>query len=221
MIKAVLFDLDGTLLNRESSVLHFIRDQYDRLHEFVGHIPKEKYVRRFIELEQHGYVWKDRVYQQMGEELGLLLTWEELLEDYITYFKNHCVPFQGLEGMFQELKQLRLSIGMITNGFGSFQMANIKALGIESAFDVILISEWEGLKKPNPELFHRALNQLNCEPDEAVYIGDHFENDIQAAEAVGMTGIWMNTGANQDQFTPNFSLDRLKDLPKIIKGLNR
>ena len=40
MIKAVLFDLDGTLLNRDASVERFINSQYERLHEWVGHIRK-------------------------------------------------------------------------------------------------------------------------------------------------------------------------------------
>lgn len=56
VIKAVLFDLDGTLLNRDESVKMFIERQYDRLYKLVGHIPKEKYMSRFIELDNRGYV---------------------------------------------------------------------------------------------------------------------------------------------------------------------
>lgn len=56
MIKAAIFDLDGTLLNRDESVKIFIDKQYDRLHKLLGNIPKEKYVKRFIELDNRGYV---------------------------------------------------------------------------------------------------------------------------------------------------------------------
>jgi putative hydrolase of the HAD superfamily len=56
MIKAVLVDLDGTLLDRDESVKKFIDCQYDRLNRFVGHIPRESYMKRFIELDQRGYV---------------------------------------------------------------------------------------------------------------------------------------------------------------------
>jgi putative hydrolase of the HAD superfamily len=48
MIKAVLFDLDGTLLDRDASVKRFIHCQYDRLDRIVGHIPREDYVARFM-----------------------------------------------------------------------------------------------------------------------------------------------------------------------------
>jgi putative hydrolase of the HAD superfamily len=71
MITGVLFDLDGTLLDRDSSVKKFIHDQYDRLDRHVGHIPKDEYVARFIELDQRGYVWKDKVYQQLIKEYGI------------------------------------------------------------------------------------------------------------------------------------------------------
>ena len=63
--------------------------------------------------------------------------------------------------MLDELKSNNVILGMITNGYGQFQMDNIKALGIERYFETILVSEWEGIKKPDPQIFKRALKQLN------------------------------------------------------------
>lgn len=62
MINAVIFDLDGTLLNRDASLQKFIEGQYERLNKWIGHIPKEEYTSRFKELDCRGYVWKDKVY---------------------------------------------------------------------------------------------------------------------------------------------------------------
>ncbi|RXH51532.1 HAD family hydrolase [Kurthia gibsonii] len=191
MFKAVLFDLDGTLLNRDKSVELFINKQYERLYELLSHIPKEQYISRFIELDNHGYVWKDKVYQQLISEFNIpFVTWEELLQDYVQQFKHHCVGFPHIHKMLEELKNNKIALGMITNGYGQFQMDNIKALDIEKYFDVILVSEWEGIKKPNPKIFMNALEQLNVEPSESVFIGDHPENDVKAAQNVGMKGIW-------------------------------
>ncbi|MDV2682907.1 HAD family hydrolase [Alkalihalophilus lindianensis] len=219
MIKGVLFDLDGTLLDRDSSVKKFIHDQYDRLHLHVGHIPKDEYVARFIELDQRGYVWKDKVYQQLIKEYGITgMKWEELLEDYLNDFKFHCVPFPNLTEMLEQLKNHNLTLGMITNGRGQFQLDNIKALGIEPYFDRIFISEWEGMKKPDPTLFRHALNTLNVQANESVFVGDHPGNDVRAARDVGMRVIW-----KEDRFWSHADADAtvndLSEIPLLIKEL--
>ncbi|MBE1556776.1 HAD family hydrolase [Sporosarcina limicola] len=191
MIKAVLFDLDGTLLNRDASIERFANAQYEHLYEYVKHIPRKKYVSRFIELDCRGYVWKDEVYQQMIEEFNLTgLSWEHLLKDYVDHFKNHCVPFPNLSKMLASLKSKSIVLGIISNGKGKFQINNIKALGIENYFETILISEAEGIKKPDPRIFKKALQKLHVSAADCLFVGDHPENDVKAAQNVGMIGAW-------------------------------
>ncbi len=128
MIKAVIFDLDGTLLNREATVRKFVENQYKRFNNELGHIPREVYVSRFIELECRGYVWKDKVYQQMVDEFKITeFIWEMLLNDYITEFHKSCIPFPNLITTLERLRTSSIRLGMITNGKGQFQMNNIKS----------------------------------------------------------------------------------------------
>jgi putative hydrolase of the HAD superfamily len=221
MIKAVIFDLDGTLLNRDESVKLFIERQYNRLNKIVGHIPKEKYTTRFIELDNRGYVWKDKVYQQLVDEFAIAeITWEELLQDYISEFKDSCIPFPNLTRMLEELKSNDLLLGMITNGYGQFQMENIKALGIEKYFDVILVSEWEGMKKPDPRIFNKALEKLNVSPNESIFMGDHPENDVNGAKKVGIKGLWKKD-FQWNNVEADYIVDGLLELLSIIGKLNR
>lgn len=220
MIKAAIFDLDGTLLDRDESVKKFITTQYDQLQKFLDDIPKETYIKRFIELDHRGYVWKDKVYQQLVEEFQIKgITWEELLEDYISLFKNNCVPFPNLIPMLGELKETGLQLGMITNGKGQFQLDNIRALGIENYFDTILVSEWEGIKKPDPRIFMKALAQLNVQPNECIFVGDHPENDIKAARNVGMKGIWKRD-VQWDHVDADYIIEDLGALPFVIEKFN-
>ncbi|MEC2055960.1 HAD family hydrolase [Peribacillus psychrosaccharolyticus] len=219
MIQAVIFDLDGTLLNRDASLRKFIDGQYVRLNEWVGHIPKDKYKSRFIELDCRGYVWKDKVFQQLVCEFDLIgISWTDLLQDYITQFKNSCVPFPHLIKMLEKLRSKNLILGLITNGKGQFQIDNLRALGIEKYFETILVSEWEGLKKPDPQLFKRALEQLNVSPNESIYIGDHPENDIKAAQNVGMIAIWKKDFLWKN-VNADFIVDDLAEIPYIINHL--
>lgn len=221
IIKAVIFDLDGTLLNRDKSVLAFINHQYDRLNTWLSHVTKESYTTRFIELDNGGYIWKDRVYQQLVEEFQITgLSWQELLQDYICQFKNYCVPFLGLKTVLEKLRNDNLKLGLITNGKGHFQLGNIHALGIEDYFDIILISEWEGIAKPNPLIFIKAYNKLDINPHEAIFVGDHLLNDIKAAQNVGMIGVWKKTPSTMSIIYPDYIIDQLVEIPSILSQLN-
>lgn len=219
MIKAVLFDLDGTLLNRDASIRNFLVNQYERFSYCLGHIKKELYISRFIELECRGYVWKDKVYQQLIDEFTVKgLSPDDLLNDYVQHFKEHCVSFPNLIDMLEKLQNQSISLGLITNGLGQFQMDNIRALGIEKYFQVILVSEWEGIKKPNPEIFFKAINSLGVLPNESFYVGDHPENDIHAAQAIGMIGVWKKD-AQWDHVDSDFTIQDLAEIPHIIHSL--
>ncbi|MFC5601718.1 HAD family hydrolase [Sporosarcina koreensis] len=220
MIKAVIFDLDGTLLNRDESVNMFVNNQYDRLRKFIGHITKEQFAARFIELDNRGYVWKDKVYQQLVDEYKITgITWEELLQDYIEEFQNSCVPFPNLIEMLEDLKKRNLKLGIITNGKGQFQMDNIKALGIENYLDAILVSEWEGIKKPDPQIFTRALKQLDVSENESIFVGDHPVNDVEAAKNAGMIGVWKKD-VQWSTVDADFIVDDLAEIPLIIDRIS-
>ncbi|WJE14898.1 HAD family hydrolase [Halobacillus sp. ACCC02827] len=198
MIKAVLCDLDGTMLDRDSSLKRFVTAQYDRLTEQLSHVPKQDYVDRFIELDNHGYVWKDIVYQQLIEEFSISsLTWEWLLADYINHFPCYCIPFPGMMETVRKWKAEKLLIGIITNGKSGFQRANITALGLDPYMDVILVSEAEGMKKPEPGIFQRAVDALCVSPETCVFLGDHPVNDIEGARNAGMQTAWKDDGRSK------------------------
>ncbi|MDZ5471231.1 HAD family hydrolase [Bacillus sp. 31A1R] len=212
MVKGVIFDLDGTLLDRESSLYDFLHYQHERLLEELGHIPIENYISRFIDLDGHGYVGKDKVYDQLVNEFCITkITSDHLLADYNEYFRYSCIPFSNLTRMLEGLRKNSIRLGMITNGIGQFQMENIKSLYIQEYFEAILISEWEGVKKPNPEIFHRALEKMNLSVNECVFIGDHPINDIEAAKAIGMKTIWIKN----NQWGKAAADETIEDLAEI------
>ena len=216
-IKAVLFDLDGTLLDRDTSLALFVREQYDRYSQFQV-VDKDVFVQRFIELDNHGYVWKDKVYQQLIDEFSILgVEWTELLIDYLNGFQRHCVGFPNLMNMLTELRHSGVKIALLSNGYGQFQHDNFKSLDISHLFDEVLISEWEGLRKPNPAIFIRALSKLGVEASEALFVGDHPENDIRASRAVGMKAAWKrNDTVSSSSVDADVIIDDLEELTQYV-----
>jgi putative hydrolase of the HAD superfamily len=207
MIRAVLFDLDGTLLDRHQSLEQFIRDQYNRFAFHLINIEKAEYCSRFLELDNNGYTWKDQVYATLLCEYNITtLTQEQLLHDYITNFQHHCIPFPNMHELLQQLTQQNIKIGIITNGFTDFQMNNLRALNIHTYTNTILVSEAEGIRKPHPEIFERALQNLNVKAEECIYVGDHPENDVLGAKNVGIRGVW-----KRDLFWVDFEHSRVVD----------
>jgi len=215
-IQAVLFDLDGTLLDRDSSLLAFVSDQYERYSEFQI-VDKERFVQRFIELDNHGYVWKDKVYQQLINDFFIqYIDWTVLLDDYIRNFQKHCIGFPNLLRMLTELKNHNIKLALVSNGFGQFQYDNFKALQIEDLFDQVLISEWEGLRKPDKAIFNRALSRLGVAAEHALFVGDHLENDIRASREVGMRAVWKRTDQLETVVDAVAVIDDLEELISIV-----
>ncbi|QTM98813.1 HAD-IA family hydrolase [Sediminibacillus dalangtanensis] len=215
MIQAVLFDLDGTMLDRERSIRLFIQGQYDRMENYLRDVDKTDFIEAFLKLDAGGYVWKDRVYQQLVSKFSIRsVSWQELLDDYISQFRHSCIPFPNLKVVLETLRYKRLKLGVITNGRYPFQLDAIKALGIERYFDLLLISEKEGIGKPDPAIFHRASKQLNVPLDKCLFVGDHPEKDMEAAGKAGMVTVWKKTTGYKAE-KADYTIRRLEELLEL------
>ena len=219
MLKSILFDLDGTLLDRETSLAHFISNQYDRFTWALQGIPKNDYISRFIELDNRGYVWKDKVYQSLvAEFLIAKLSWQELLSDYDNQFMLSCIPFPHLHNTLEALKQSGYLLGIITNGLETFQKRTIQGLGIENYFDVIVISESAGVRKPEPEIFSIALRKLGIEAQQSVFVGDHPTVDVLGAKKFGMKAVWKRDIYWGEPVEFDAIIEDLSMLPALIQS---
>ncbi|CAM4007468.1 HAD family hydrolase [Saccharibacillus endophyticus] len=212
MIRGVLFDLDGTLLDRELSLRDFLDRQYERF-PVMHNVSKPRFVERFLQLDENGYVWKDKVYASLIEQFGWPCDPAELLNDYLYTFRDHCVGFPYLTEMLDELKGMGVKLGIVSNGFDAFQRSNLSGLGITDDFDAILVSESEGLRKPDPAIFMRALQRLNLAPEETMFVGDHPVNDVEAGVRAGLLGVWKKNAVYAMPECSCLILDDLMQIP--------
>ncbi len=187
---AILFDLDGTLLDRESSIHEFALSQHGRL-SALQHIPRALYASRFEALDSHGSVWKDVVYKTLVSELGIVtLDWRNLLQDYESAFSRSCVPYPNLHRTLSALRKNGLLLGIISNGRDAFQRTVIDALELNEYLSVTLISESECVRKPDSRIFDRALKRLDVPAVQSIFVGDNPEADIRGAKNAGMKAVW-------------------------------
>lgn len=214
-MKAILFDLDGTLFNRDFAIMKFTEMQYDKWTELHSKLTREQYTELFLRLDKNGYVWKDAVYKTIIEKLELSIRPEALLEDYQNNFHTSCEPCGITADVMKILTAKGLKLGIITNGFTEFQRKTIQSMGIEDFFDVVVISEEAGLRKPDTAIFHFALRGLNIEPKDAVYVGDHPENDVKAAKDAGLNAIWMKTKHYNQAEQADWQISRIEEVLEI------
>ncbi len=83
-----------------------------------------------------------------------------------------------------------------------------------------MISELEKVRKPEAEIFLRALRNLGVTPNESVFIGDHPDTDVMGAKRIGMKSIWKRDLGWQEPENSDGIIDDLGELPMIIQRLS-
>jgi putative hydrolase of the HAD superfamily len=215
--KAVLFDLDGTLFDRDTCFLELVRDQYAFFSARLGPISREVFVQRVIEMDAHGYSDKAIVYRDLTREFCLPETvGEELTAHFRDKYASYSRCFPEVPSTLAGLRESGMKLGIITNGSTGMQEQKICRLGIANLIDEVLISEREGLRKPDRRIFDRAVRRLGVSAHEAWYIGDHPLVDVRGAFDAGLTPVWRYTPHWQRPDVPAWEIYGLDDLLRIL-----
>ncbi|MBM7564766.1 HAD family hydrolase [Paenibacillus sacheonensis] len=217
-IKAVLFDLDNTILDRTRMFGGFAHAFLDAHFGHVG--DKQGLHARIMELDRDGYNPRETLFAELLDELP----WERKpsLEELAAYYWDHFLQHAVLMERAREVlahARAKYRTGLITNGRMKTQYGKIDRLGIRDAFELILISEEAGVKKPDPRIFALAADRLGLRPEECLFIGDHPANDVDGAARFGMATIWLRSGRPWPDglaAVPLHTIDRLDELLALL-----
>ena len=147
-IAAVVFDLDGTLLDRRRSFEQFVRDQWERFADSLRAASQEQYVQALIELDRDGYAPRTSVFTDLIIRFNLPSgLGGTLRDDYRAGFPKACVLFPDVVPTLSRLRTSGLKLGLITNGSSRMQRRKLECLALSAMFDTILISDVEGISK--------------------------------------------------------------------------
>ncbi len=205
MIKAVLFDLDDTIIDHQHSFrsgLKHVRDTAGAL----GALSLDELCTVYQSLSEqfHPYVLsgvytvqvaRHERFKALFSYVGHQATDHEIqatIARYQTVYAQEERLIPGVADVLSIIRTLGIPIGLVTNNSVAEQRAKIARHQLEPLLDVIIISEEVGVAKPDPRAFDSALRRLGCSAPGAVMVGDSWDNDMMGAVAIGMKAVWLN-----------------------------
>lgn len=211
MIKAVLFDLDGTLADTA-------RDLGAALNRLLAEegLPPQPYaaVRPIASHGARGLVSLgfgiDKSHPRF-EEYRL-----RFLDLYEHSFADETVLFDDINALLREIDARGLKWGIVTNKPMRFTDRLVPALPFAVPPAVVVSGDTVGVAKPDPAPMLHAAQQIDIAPEHCLYVGDA-ERDIQAGRAVGMKTVLVNWGyiADSDD-TDSWQADITIDQPLAL-----
>jgi putative hydrolase of the HAD superfamily len=241
-LRAVLFDLGGTLMYERASwqsitaqadeaLTNYLRQQGMELN--LSTFPREfrkrldqYFKKREKDLLETTYsfvlrdVLADKGYGDVSEDIL-----RHALDRLFAITQTNWALEEDTLPTLKKLEENGYRMGLISNAGDDRDVQQLaRGFGISQYFDFILTSAACSYRKPHPRIFELALSNWYFLPSEAVMVGDNLEADIRGAQSVGLYGIWLNRRVGQkteDQLRvqPNASLSTLYELPQFLDRL--
>jgi putative hydrolase of the HAD superfamily len=219
-IKAIIFDVDETLVDRKASFIQFCNyliDRYESENPYIG--TRDELIEYMVEIDENGYGGLENFLPRLGRLWKLPLTVEAFIQERNEVFGKMTTPFPELYEVLDTLKG-RYRLGVITNGYSSVQREKLRTVGITDYFDDIIVSGEQAFAKPDPRIFQMSLENLGISREEAVYIGDYYPNDIAGAIGAGIKSIWINDDPTEHPEYEGIRVDRLQDILPYFVSLS-
>ena len=215
-IRAVLFDLDGTLADTALD-LGFALNQQRRLHGLLP-LPQEM-IRPQASHGARGLLKLGFDVAPESPDFSALRT--EFLALYAQHICDHTVLFPGIPELLQALEARGLRWGVVTNKPARFTLPLMQALKLDRRAACIVSGDTTANTKPHPEPLLAASAQVRVAPAACLYVGDA-ERDVEAAVTAGMTALIANYGyIAEDDRPDNWGAHGRIDAPQDILGYLR
>lgn len=228
MIKTLLWDIDGTLLDFSKAEEYGIRKCFEKFG--LGECTDEMLAR---------YSKINRKYWGMLERAEITKQ-QVLIERFVEFFESENIDFNNVDEFNDEYQ---ISLGdksfpcknaiktvtalkgkykqyAVTNGTIIAQQRKLKQSGLINIFDDVFISDEIGYEKPNIEFFNAVQEKIGkFNKNEVMIIGDSLSSDMQGGNNAGILCCWYNphNAENKNDIKIDYEIKDIADILKILK----
>ena len=204
-VDAVVFDLDGTLLNTEAVIVHAASQAL----QAWGHaaLPPDY---RMPNMHGTAAELMADVLKERGHALpeGGMQTAGDMFEHCYAQYPAHAIPlYDGVVDFLQSLRHAGLCLGVCTNKVHALALQGLEAAGILTLFEVVTGRDSCGVAKPAAAPLLHTLAQLNRPAERAIFVGDTHV-DAACAQAAGVRFAWFSAG---------FGDQRVQDYAQVVQ----
>jgi phosphoglycolate phosphatase len=178
-IRAVMFDLDGTLLDTAPDFVVVVNQL---LAEQQRPSLAADTIRAGVSNGSKALIKIAFSIDETNTQFEPLR--QRLLELYLAHIAVYTIPFPGINELLDKLADNNIAWGIATNKPATYTSPLMAALDIQPAPASVICPDHVARSKPDPESLFLASKQLGCAPDEIIYIGDH-KRDIDCGKGAG------------------------------------
>ena len=213
-IEALLFDLDGTLIDTAADFIYVLNTQrlkhgFDALDQQSIRNTVSNGARALTQLAFGGVEGEEQFENYRAE----------LLDEYMAVVGDHAKLFEGMNEVLLSCESQNIPWGIITNKPRKFSEELLKKLNLNTRCSVLICADDVTHPKPAPESMFLAAQKLGIQLRKSVYIGDH-ERDIAAGNAADMITVAVEYGYIENKTTlVQWSADHIIQHPSQLKSL--
>ena len=218
-VAAVIFDLDGTLIDSIDIYFTIVENALKRLN-----LPAVSRNRILEAAESEEFKWELVLPQDVLNRKAEIIdeAWAVINEIAPQMFADNLELIQGAGHIVESLSSNGLKIGLVTSTQRQYletKMQPLKNAGVDNLFDAIITSDDVEKRKPAPDPLITCAQLLDMKPGNCVYVGDT-TTDIKAGKAAGMRTIGVLTGFDEygalEKEDPDAIIENVQNLLEVI-----
>ena len=221
MIKAVVFDLDNTLMDFMKMKRRSIEEAIPAMIDAGLSITKEESNKVIDEIYKEKGIEYQQVFDLFLQRVNNKIDYKILSAGIVAYRRAReaaLIPYPHVYSTLNKLLKLGILMGILSDAPVKEAWLRLAYLNFHHIFDAVVTFEDTGVRKPDAAPFLAMLKRLEVKPEEALMVGDWAERDIVGAKNVGMKTAFAKYGDtfNTKKHNADFELNDINELIDII-----